>query len=639
MRWMLLAWLCTALVGCAGHVSIDSQSADAWQERPSSQYLTRTDTPSSAMRLAGVLDDQDVESLITSIDQADHDPALKLAAAEARLRWAETADIDESLRQWGFCNAAMRAMYVIQHRVEHRQTSMDNYFDLGVSIYNRATARLAQATHPLHEPLRLEGPLPQKTIYIIQPAHGNEAAQYAPGYFDELHYAAEIDVEGLEPRHVLPGLGGAMVGVKDNQEDWEQGLNRFPPEGIVRGVTAVLTQKRLTFDLSLKPHFPQVVTVDLSLEDADISEGAKVHDALLPLNADPTATLATLLSRTELPEYGLRGMLSPDELSDRKRVYLLERYQPDAIPVLMIHGLMSSPYTWRGVVNDLASDRDLSRQYQVWHYLYPTGVPFVTSAAVLRQELDAIRQEFDPEGDDLASNNMIVMGHSMGGLIAKSLVRDSGDDLWNAAFRVPIDELNGEPEHIEHLRQVFYWKANPAIKRLVFIATPHGGSDMANSPLGSLGLGMINQSDELEELAEITLAQNPASTFVEDETGRPVPKSIDLLRPGNLFLVAIDKMWQDVDVPFHSIIGDRGKDEPIDETSDGVVAYTSSHLPYAESELVVPAGHNAHEHPAAIGEIRRILLLHAKLVEREMQLKTMQSESESVKIHETIRAH
>ena len=56
-------------------------------------------------------------------------------------------------------------------------------------------------------------------------------------------------------------------------------------------------------------------------------------------------------------------------------------------------------------------------------------------------------------------------------------------------------------------------------------------------------------------------------------------------------------------------MGDRGRgDTP--NSSDGVVAYWSSHLDGAQSTRIVPSGHSTHQNPEGIAEVRRILLLH-----------------------------
>ena len=63
-------------------------------------------------------------------------------------------------------------------------------------------------------------------------------------------------------------------------------------------------------------------------------------------------------------------------------------------------------------------------------------------------------------------------------------------------------------------------------------------------------------------------------------------------------------------IPYHTIMGDRGKgDAP--NSSDGVVPYWNSHMDGAKSELIVPSAQPAHQNPQAIEEVRRILKLNA----------------------------
>ncbi len=68
-------------------------------------------------------------------------------------------------------------------------------------------------------------------------------------------------------------------------------------------------------------------------------------------------------------------------------------------------------------------------------------------------------------------------------------------------------------------------------------------------------------------------------------------------------------------IPYNVICGDRGKAGNKDHTppvcSDGIVPYWSSHMDGAQSELIVPSSHSAHQNGQAIAEVERILKLHA----------------------------
>ena len=97
-----------------------------------------------------------------------------------------------------------------------------------------------------------------------------------------------------------------------------------------------------------------------------------------------------------------------------------------------------------------------------------------------------------------------------------------------------------------------------------------------------------------------------------------------MIRPENyekqagLCLHALDTL--PIQVPYHSIIGDRGRgDTP--NSSDGVVAYWSSHLTGCQSELIVPGAHGAFELPQTVSELKRILHLHLNVGERSIRKK------------------
>jgi hypothetical protein len=103
-----------------------------------------------------------------------------------------------------------------------------------------------------------------------------------------------------------------------------------------------------------------------------------------------------------------------------------------------------------------------------------------------------------------------------------------------------------------------------------------------------------------------------ASVLVADAAGLQMnfaPNSIDTLSPDNRFVREVNRLPVAPGVPFHSIIGDRGRGDTPD-SSDGVVAYWSSHMEGAASEKIVPSDHSAHQHPEAIQEVKRILKLH-----------------------------
>jgi len=139
----------------------------------------------------------------------------------------------------------------------------------------------------------------------------------------------------------------------------------------------------------------------------------------------------------------------------------------------------------------------------------------------------------------------------------------------------------------------------------VFICTPHRGSEMASSGLGRFGTSLI--ALPLNIASAMTNALTSAELVQLTGGSKRLPNSITGLKPSNPALPIVNEAR--ISVPYHSIIGDRGKDHCPDCT-DGVVPYRSSHLDGAQSEVIVPGPHGACELPETIAELDRILRLH-----------------------------
>src|SRR5262245_44166103 len=116
------------------------------------------------------------------------------------------------------------------------------------------------------------------------------------------------------------------------------------------------------------------------------------------------------------------------------------------VPVVFIHGLWATPRSWEPMIQALEADRTLSDAYQFWTFGYSTGDPIPYSASLLRQKLEDARRQVDPGKTDPSMNRIVLIGHSMGGLLAKMMVVESGPPLWNEVSDRPFDELLGEPD-------------------------------------------------------------------------------------------------------------------------------------------------------------------------------------------------
>jgi hypothetical protein len=445
----------------------------------------------------------------------------------------------------------------------------------------------------------------QRTIldapYAVEIATGPEL--FDPSTFDELLFAAEMNFEGLINRHRRFGLGLALVGFRKNTHT--QPADRFFPKvGTSRAVTALMRfEPAASGDRTGR-------VARLYFYDAMQVETIDLNGVQVPLAADFTAPFGLLISRTALKDIGLSQTFTSGDWLDEAGFYMTEPFDPHRIPIITVHGLLSSPITWINLQNDLMDDPAIRQHYQIWHFFYPAGLPILVSAQMFREKLEELYTFFDPQAQFPALRHAVVIAHSMGGLLTKTIVADSGDQLWERTFQKPPTDLDLSAALREQLDRLLRFRRAPFITRVVFIAVPHRGSLLAESFAGRLGRMLIAVPATvltpvrlLREQVGAALAPDVKEALQED------PSSIKGLSPQNPMIQALAGVAVDKGVPFHSIIGDRGLGDG-EQGSDGVVPYKSSHLEGAVSELIVPSDHAATAHPFTVLEVKRILKLH-----------------------------
>jgi pimeloyl-ACP methyl ester carboxylesterase len=288
---------------------------------------------------------------------------------------------------------------------------------------------------------------------------------------------------------------------------------------------------------------------------------------------------------------------------------LLRPYERGRIPVVFIHGLWSNPCSWSQMIESLEADASLRDRYQYWTFGYSTGDPIPYSASLLRHNLDEVRRRFDPDGSDGALDRMVIVGHSMGGLLTKMMIQESGTRMWQVVSGRPVDELVGEPEDRDFLRSALIFKPRREVRRVVFIATPHRGSRVDQGPLEHLGARLIRLPDPLRASYNRLIARNRPDFFTE-RFRKGLPTSVDELEWQSPILMGLEALGLPSTIKAHSIIADR-RDPPAAGGTDGMVPYDSAHIDGAASELLVSSGHLCQDRPAVIGEVRRILVEHA----------------------------
>ncbi len=422
--------------------------------------------------------------------------------------------------------------------------------------------------------------------------------------------AADFAVHGLRNRYRRPGIGAPLAAsiVHGGSEQGSSPVQRRIPTTLKVPVTAVLLLDQPRRNLS----HGELRGV-LGLHSQDDALGVSVDGSQVPLEFETTSSLAYTLQESRLWDFELAGFRSGDLVpfvGDRvpDGLLMLHPYRRGLIPVVLVHGTASSPARWADMVNELEADPRLWSRYQIWLFLYNTGNPVGYSAGLLRSALENAVHELDPAGADPALRQMVVIGHSQGGLLAKLTAVDSGTRFWDDFVSVPIDELKLSTETREILQQSSFFAPLPFVKRVVFVCTPHGGSYLAGMTLARLVSDLVRLPTNLMKLS-VELATIDTSAIRVRQIGR-LPTSIDNMTPGNPFIQTLGSLPVAEGVASHSIIAVKG-DGSLEDASDGVVRYTSAHVSGVQSEKIVRSGHSAQGEPATIEEVRRILLEHA----------------------------
>ncbi len=391
-------------------------------------------------------------------------------------------------------------------------------------------------------------------------------------------------------RITTAGVGAPVVAVR--REPMSDYRKTFASRRMYAAATAVIR---------FHQHQAQIDFIDPFSTDHVILDGETY-----PLAADYTAPLAIGLT-TERPEkLGLIRLLRPEKYASTARLTRLQPYDPKRIPVIFVHGLQDTPASWAPMINQLRDDPVIRRRYQLWVYSYPSGYPYSYSAALFRRELDAIARTYPDR------KKIVLVGHSMGGMVSRLMITDAGDKIWLSYFGKPPAQTNIPAEDRKIFEEALIFNHRPEVERVIFMSTPHRGSELAVNWIGRIAGSLVR--------IPLTVASVPltvvSSAVTNNAAAAPLPlkrlpNSIDTLSPKNRFVLAVNKIPITPGIPYHSIIGDRGRgDTP--NSSDGVVAYWSSHLDGAQSELIVPSNHSSPRNPQAIAEVKRILRLNAR---------------------------
>lgn len=381
---------------------------------------------------------------------------------------------------------------------------------------------------------------------------------WAPTEFESLHPAGDYTPKHPARAYRSEGLGVPLVVVRNDgavSRPFVQPGRQFAATALVRPVSTAAG-----------------VTVRLEFYDPLRESHVQLNRGAVPLASDISAPLVR--AGVDARQAWLDPFLRPAAAGVDDRLLMIEPFQPGKIPVLLVHGLLSDPQTWADMVNELQAQPQIRSRYQIWTFGYDTGEAFLASAAALRRQLAELQAFYYPCGD-LSASNIVIVGHSLGGLVANLLVTYSGETLWNASSSIRLEQIRTDLATRATLREAFFFEPSENVARVIYVGTPHMGSGWARRAVGSLGSALVQPAPLAEQRHNQLMRDNPG--VFSDELTRRMPTSVDLLEPSSPLLQATARLPYRPGVGVHSIIG-QGRFTIGSGSSDGVVPVSSARL-------------------------------------------------------------
>ena len=617
------ALIALAVNGCVSRKYVEVRNN--WYE-PASLVEKFKPTPKASERTKLTLRSNDLERLGAESDEAiaglvevyENEPTLETAYAIAELNHATGRKLTmmnpEKSVEHHVSGLGYAYRYLFDDQFDGERNAFDPQFRGICDLYNdslEACLRTAQKYKLLKPGSSIEVNTCQgKTEFTCKTV----GFKWDPGEFAEFKFVSDYRLVGLPNRHRTHGLGVPLIAIrKDGSESAER--EQFYPRGLSFPVTAFLRWER---DSEYTNKDGEKVTkCVLELHDPVARNEILVEGKPTPLESDISTPLAYFLNNPTLQRLDYYGFFRPDKAEQVSGLYMLQPYQPGKIPVLMVHGLLSSPMTWMEALNDLRSMPEIRDRYQFWFYLYPTGGSFWESAADLREELAETRNIFDPNHEQTELDQMVVVGHSMGGLIARLTSLDSGDRFWNTVSDTPINQVDTSPAVKQLLSRAYFFKPVPEVRRVVTIASPHGGSGEETPIYRNLLRGLVTLPERTTSVGRELLEGE--KRFFRDN-GRVIPiTSLDALAPTSPLIPVMAEAPNTQDVSYHNIFAvepQKFADGVGTPEGDGIVTIASARRDDFDSQISIEATHTtAHRHPLAILELRRVLLEHLATVD------------------------
>ena len=483
--------------------------------------------------------------------------------------------------------------------LEERQTQVRDYYNYAVE---RVVTTVFAQVKEGNQDAMTTGVLPAPAPWTLMLQLDQVEQQGRLAIPEAMLPASALRFKGIRNQYRRDGFGTEMVAVMaDEPVDLEMGEDLAVRPGHVSFMPTPNVTLVLRFDGRSLSEVLGTSAVTLHALDPLLHTDIALGSFNVPLAANYTAGYGVWLAQSGFAGNSLRTLFGMKAGLERPHLFLLQPYDPQRRVLLLIHGLASSPEAWVTLGNDVLGDEALRKHYQIWLMYYPTNLPLAYNHMAVRATVLRALNHLDPERDDPASRQMVLVGHSMGGVISRLMVSTTqGDRLWKGLAMDQLPEGVDPAQVRSEVGPLLTFDFMPEVGAAVFIAAPHRGSPKANGMMAAL----------VRKLSRVPLAlQERYQHTAQIATDLPdrLPLSIDNLSEGDPFIRAIADLPMRPGLEYHSIIARQKEAGPLGDSSDGVVPYASAHLDGAMSENIVTHGHSVQENPQAILHLRRIL--------------------------------
>jgi len=496
-----------------------------------------------------------------------------------------------------FAATLYASLYLIGKQGQSPVSPFDRRFRLACDLYNGSLAE-ALADGDGH----LQIGAAEVELPVGRFAYTLDASKFHQdlAHFDKLVATDRFGIRGLSRRNRESGLGAPIIAVEKKPEGAP--LFRTSPGTLF-----------LRFRCDVKEIGAGACAGSLELHSAYNETEIEVGGQKVPLERDVTAQLAYTIDQPYVHALGFNEFLHGTSYI-KTSIFYMQPYEAGKIPIVLVHGTFSSPVAWAEMVNTLRADPVINRRYQIWNFFYDSGKRIGLSAHELRAALSAQVDRLDPAGTNSALRQMIIIGHSQGGLLTKLTATDTGEAFVRMVTGKTLAELNLNDEDRSRLEKEAVFKPLPFVKRVIFISTPHRGSYLSKNWVRTLVLkaitlpqGVLHSTANLmKTVANLGVGEAQAQQFI-------ATTSLDAMSPDNPTIKTLADIPLAPGIKGHSIVAIDGDEKP-PAGDDGVVTYTSAHVDYVESEFLVRSGHSSQGQPLVIEEVRRILLAHLQKI-------------------------